>query len=147
MSLLTKVVWMKRPKLTKIVMSPSPKITASPTFFRREFTLSSFNKGIGYRTSKPRTKRQPLPLLPYILGSNILNTSELKFKDQFNLMSSIDMKAWQCSSSVSSQFIEGSGPHQKVSQKKVTSEKEAVRPARAYRRVRIPGCVQGTRLK
>lgn len=47
MSLLTKVVWIKRPILTKMVIRPSPKMTVSPAFFRLEFTLSSFNNGKG----------------------------------------------------------------------------------------------------
>jgi hypothetical protein len=52
MSLDTNVVVMNLPMLTIIVMMPSPKITATPAFLRREAIIRPRTRGIGYNTSK-----------------------------------------------------------------------------------------------
>jgi hypothetical protein len=52
MSLDTNVVVMNLPMLTIIVMIPSPKMTATPAFLRREVIIRPRTRGIGYNTSK-----------------------------------------------------------------------------------------------
>jgi hypothetical protein len=154
----TSSIAVKRARLTAIVMIPSRKITMRPARSRLRgiFRLRIIGKG---STNTIETSDEAT----YRTLAFVLSTSEVMFRDQLSLTRVIAVNTVHSPSSIALDHIcqshldvtvvntyqlsAGSGPHQKVSPKKVVRVDNMTKPVTAYNAFRVPGDDMGIIMK